>query len=137
MSNKPKPTFCKDVYLCYFSLKVGSKTEYVCKCGKQRIASNGYSNLKSHIEQEHPEWPEAYQAFLNGGKGPMDIYVKRASKKAENLHSWIEWVVQGMHPPTFVENQYTRKYSNLESICRKTASKYMEKVFCLYFYEAS
>lgn len=66
------------------------------------------SNLKSHIEQEHPEWPEAYQAFLNRGKGPMDIYVKRASKKAENLHSWIEWVVQGMHPPTFVEKIYKK-----------------------------
>ena len=41
MSNKQKPNFCKDIYLCYFSLKEGSKTEYVCKCGKQRIASNG------------------------------------------------------------------------------------------------
>ena len=45
------------------------------------------------------------------------------AKSADNMYSWIEWVICGLKPFSFVENSLTQKYSKLENISIKTMKK--------------
>ena len=47
------------------------------------------------------------------------------SKKAQNFYGWLDWVCMELKPFEFVESYFTRKYTNLQPICRKTLMKYM------------
>ena len=48
------------------------------------------------------------------------------TKKAINIYKWLEWVIMGDRPFSFVENSFTK--TNLESILRTTLMKYLEKL---------
>jgi hypothetical protein len=46
-------------------------------------------------------------------------------KKVLNYFGWIEWVMMGLKPFSFVKNTLTRKYSNLEGISAEIAMLYV------------
>ena len=51
------------------------------------------------------------------------------TKKAINIYKWLEWVIMGDQPLSFVEKIFTRKNTNLEPISRTTLTKYLRKTW--------
>ena len=95
------------LFKCYESGKTRKQTE-----------NSGYSNLINHIKQQHPGWEKCNtQASLN--------FIK-CSKKAQNIHGWLDWIVTDGHPFNFVDKDTTRNYSKLNAICTNTLTKYMD-----------
>ena len=70
-------------------------------------------NLFSEIIDEHP----SYEAEMSNKRQTLLPVIK---KKAQNLHAWLQWVVNSDNMLSFLENLYNRKYSNLELTCRNT-----------------
>ena len=100
-------------------------------CNIQRKKNNGFSNLVSHLEDKHlNELKDFINKERNNKKGPLNSYLRPLSKDAKNLHGWIEWLVMGDLPQTFVEDKFARKYTRLDSISRHTLQNYMEDVCC-------
>jgi hypothetical protein len=63
-------------------------------------------------------------------KGAMDKFLqKKVDDKYKNIYRWINWIIKGKLPFSFVENRLARKYSRLDPICRKTLMKYMNAVY--------
>ena len=64
-----------DIYYVFWQPVDGQENKHKCKrCGihwTQRVKS-GYSNLKDHLNAEHPDWPDAMKMFYAEGRGPMD-----------------------------------------------------------------
>jgi len=108
-----------------------------CKCGNIRMKGNGWSNLFDHIKAMHPKYREELHidSPATDGNKNIETFLTHVSLKARNIHSWMQWVVNKNKPLTFVEEPDTRTFSNLEPICRKTLSSYMEQVINgAYFY---
>lgn len=112
---------------------VEDKEDYFCCniCNIQRKKNNGYANLMSHLEDKHTndikDFVKKERAATQ--KGPLNAFLRPLSKEAKNLHGWIEWIVMGDLPQSFVEDKFARKYSRLDSIARHTLQGYMENVF--------
>ena len=109
----------KELSQKYFE-KIGNGLFKCYECGKTRkqTENSGYSNLINHIKQQHPGWEKCNtQASLN--------FIK-CSKKAQNIHGWLDWIVTDGHPFNFVDKDTTRNYSKLDAICTNTLTKYMD-----------
>ena len=115
--------------LCFGSLWMGQENRHKClRCGivrTQRLRS-GYSNLKDHLQTEHPDWQETMKVFYAEGRGPMDTYVSQASSKAKSIHGWLEWTIMDNNSFSFCEGKLTRKYSTLNDVSSKTLMKYVK-----------
>jgi hypothetical protein len=48
--------------------------------------------------------------------------------KAKKYFGWMEWIIKSNLPFTFVEDEWTRIYTNLEPICTKTLMKMINLV---------
>lgn len=108
----------KTIVLKYFS-KCDAPNSWKCSCGKILIQreNTGYTNLFNHIKSQHVDYStESPQPTIDNFAVP---------KKAHHIYSWLEWVCVGMKPFEFVENELTRKYSNLEPISVNTLKKYI------------
>ncbi|KAG2796314.1 hypothetical protein PC112_g22265 [Phytophthora cactorum] len=49
-------------------------------------------------------------------------------QKASNRHAWLEWVVKGNPPFSFVEMESPRRYTNLTPVCEETITLDMDNV---------
>ena len=112
----------KDVVHHYFTK--GEGDDFKCRCGRIRKQKpgSGYANLMNHVRSEHPTYERDMASQISV------ISRTCVSRKALNIYNWITWVINGNHPLSFVDNQYTRKYTNLEPISSKTLISYMEKL---------
>ena len=85
-----------DIYSVFWEPVDGHANKHKCKrCGIQRSqrVKSGYSNLKDHLNAEHPDWPDIMKTFYADGRGPMDMYVAQISSKAKAIHGWMEWTI--------------------------------------------
>ena len=118
-----------DIYSVFWQPVDGQENRHKClRCGivrTQRLRS-GYSNLKDHLQTEHPDWQETMKVFYAEGRGPMDTYVSQASSKAKNIHGWLEWTIMDNNSFSFCEGKLTRKYSTLNDVSSKTLMKYVK-----------
>lgn len=108
--------------------------KYTCKlCGVERLKNkSGFTNLNSHLDDKHKNWKKVVEQTKSskGVKGSMDKFLKRdVDDKYKNIYRWINWIIKGKHPFSYVENIYARKYSKLTPICKSTLMKYMEAVY--------
>ena len=95
---------------------------YKCKCGNVRKIMKifGYQNFRTHINAAHKN-------YLEGMKNPgIESYFTDENPK--NIFSWLEWDILSVLPFSFVNDELTRKYSNLEKICRQTFVKYVQEL---------
>ena len=103
-----------------------SNSNWKCKCGvvRQQKPKSGYSNLLSHLNTQHPDWKTQVTQQMSSSSCTNFF----ASKKAVNIHSWIQWKIMENREYEFVEKEFTRKYSSLESITVSTLQKYIAKL---------
>ena len=67
-----------DIYSVFWEPVDGHANKHKCKrCGIQRSqrVKSGYSNLKDHLNAEHPDWPDIMKTFYAEGRGPIDTWV--------------------------------------------------------------
>ena len=69
--------------------------------------------------------PEKFDLFT---ATPLDPSLGHIKKKAQNVFAWLDWVCNDLMPFSFVDLPRTRKYSNLNPICRNTLMKYLNLV---------
>lgn len=131
----------KDVSKFYFLRVENTVDTYQCKiCPKVRRVQkegSGWTNLMEHIKTAHPNFEEEIakadkQGNLTGIKKLFPFFLFFFSffllimtafaipPKIENVFSWVEWVINEGHPFSFVEKEFTRKHSRLESISIQT-----------------
>jgi len=120
---------------------VAKGTKLLCKgrCGKSiGKPASGYSAFTSHIETCHKEtFMSVYAEFTKqkpSTHGPMDAFnpARYASPWARQLAAWTEWIVMGDQPFSICENQYARKYNNINGdrrpIGRHSVAKYVDLI---------
>ena len=112
----------------------GECSKYRCKiCDIERTKNkSGYTNLLSHLDEKHKNWRKVVERAKSkqGVKGSMDKFLKkRIDDKYKNIYRWLNWIIKGKHPFSYVEDRYARKYSKLDPICIKTLMKYMGAVY--------
>lgn len=78
---------------------------------KQRLSS-GYTNLKSHLNNAHPNWQSSFPT-----QGKLSSFIK---PKASNIYGWLRKIVLNCQPINIVENEIELEYSTLKPICRKS-----------------
>lgn len=103
----------------------------ICRTIRQQKQS-GYTNLINHLEDKHKKWKSvvARAKSKQSVVGAMDKWMKKGvDEKYTNIYRWLNWVVKGKQPFSFVANPLNRKYSKLAPICIKTLMKYMNGVF--------
>ena len=121
--SKNQAEICKT----FFKLLESENDTWLCKCGrklKQRKGT-GWSNLYAHIKVQHQQKSETVANDLPDQPTLSHPIYGIVSKKAQNLYGWLDWVCMELKPFEFVESDLTRKYTNLQPICRKTLMKYM------------
>ena len=127
MSLNPKAIVTKN-----FIKVEGDEAKWRCTCGKvltQKV-NTGYSNLVSHVRNNHPDW---LQQQLSAQPTIIKHTTTSTTKNAKNMYGWLEWVCLewvcvGLKPFSFVEDEHTKKYTNLAPITVPTLKKYMDKV---------
>ena len=118
-----------DIYNLFWKPVEGQQNKHECKrCGLHRTqrVKSGYSNLKDHLNAEHPDWPDIMKVFYAEGKGPMDSYVAQISSKAKTIYGWMEWTLMDNNAFCFCEGKLTRKYSTLPDLSSETLMKYVK-----------
>jgi hypothetical protein len=138
------PITDKYISMCFFELpqkeaeknSKGVGAEWVCICGVKRTKSgNGFSNLASHVKSAHisVDIEKITRHWMVTGEKPSN-FVSGEKKltitsflplKSTNIYSWIDWVVSGLRPFSFVEQHETREYTKLKPICKETLIKYL------------
>ncbi len=87
------------------------------------VSKKGYRNLAQHVITNHKNYHiEMHEARQSTTLGINRItgFIKIGESPTDNCKlyfSWIEWVVMGHHPLSFVENTYTREYSHRGRTC--------------------
>lgn len=115
----------KNFYNCKSDTVVGRK------CISQHNAfsvtkSAGYTNLKSHLVQCIPEYETKYAARASrDGNSSSQNVVDRISS---NLYGWINLVVTGDLPFSYVSRPLVRQHSRLNSISPITLLKYLDQL---------
>ena len=99
-------------------------------------SAGGWTNILSHAHTKRGHsrsWTEfaldelkIKLAQQGGEMGPLDKHVIKSSPEAQKLFGWMEQVIMADLPQSWVENQYARKYTNLDVTDRKTFAKYMD-----------
>jgi hypothetical protein len=59
-------------------------------------------------------WQDEIILVKQRRNGPLDKTFHQISDTAKRYHSWIEWVIMTDRASTFVENEYNRKYAEME-----------------------
>ena len=115
---------------CWFTQQTDGK--YQCNdCKKLLIATSGPTCLYNHLAGKSHEssWLMTILNARKSVRGPMDQFAERScSKAASNIYQWMEQLVMNDEPFHFVENEYVRKNSKLETISRPTILKYFQKL---------
>lgn len=105
--------------ICEFYYKVTQRDDdgthhCECSCGVKRKfkLNTGYTNLMSHIKEQHPKHLEEMATVRSGG--PRQAVM--VSKKSLNLFEWLNFVVMTGLPFSIVENKIMRSYVNYPHI---------------------
>ena len=102
-----------------FFTKVDSDEEnWRCNCGKilKQKQNTGWSNLNNHIQSKHSTSDDGFT---------KQTKVIPLSTMSTNTYCWLVSVCSELKPFSFVESQFTSKYTNLQSISRKTFWEYL------------
>ncbi len=102
----PRKWDSKDLAFTFFENessmeKVGNTiTRFKCNCGVVRTQNlkKGFTNLISHIKEQHPDWEDIMQNKLDG----RTILNQFINRKAIKIFNWLEWIVMGDLPFSFV-----------------------------------
>jgi hypothetical protein len=100
-------------YANYFFRKVdGEEKSWSCNfCEKILSKDNGYSNLVSHLNKQHPDYIKIYdvqQAGKAEGVSTLDK-VWLVTEDAKKIHFWMRKVVLLPAPFSYVENPIARE----------------------------
>ena len=111
----------KDVAKFYFEKLEDNK--FKCrKCGiTRKQTGSGYENLFSHVENKHKN----YHHDMNSDISKLSFHY---SVKTTTIFGWLEWIIMNGNSFSFVDNEYNKKYSNLNSITRPTFMKYLNEL---------
>ena len=102
-----------------------------CQCRKilKRQEGSGWTNLRMHIMSQHPDASKQFEENPENGQSTLlDPSLGLINQKAQNVFAWLDWVCNDLMPFSFVDLPRTRKYSNLNPICRNTLTKYLNLV---------
>ncbi len=87
------------------------------KCRKKLVQrkNTGLPNLFNYIKNQHKNYNKVI-----GKNQPLDDFVNvvKSSRKADTIYSWLDWICCGFKPFNFVEDCFTRFYSNLDRYVR-------------------
>jgi hypothetical protein len=105
---------------CFYT-KLDDNT-YNCICTAKIIQkkNTGYSNLRSHVLNQHKNYEE--EIFASQKQLKLGFCV---SDKAKNLYYWMKTVIMSNFPFSYVENSYVREGSRYSPICTDTLMKYL------------
>ena len=92
----------------------------LCGAGSKKLKQNlskGYTSCIAHVKGRHSEgWEQALESALEQQKTKGGDHMERTvTRKAINIHKWLEWVIMGDQPFSFVENSFTRKNTKIWS----------------------
>ncbi len=117
----------------FFTLSDHEGNIWVCKYGTTRKGGRGYENFLSHVRKQHPADLNA----LHEDTSHVSTGSVRATtsllfpRKTLQIHGWLDYVVMGLQPFSFVESEVHRRFSKFESISVPTLKNYMTKLTCL------
>ena len=80
---------------------------------RKQAPGTGYTNLMNHIFQEHPNYLKEMREAANTHHLTP---VFRATKKAQNIYSWLEWIIMENREFKFPEKEFIRKNTKLEPV---------------------
>lgn len=111
----------------YFIQDPDNSSKWKCKCGKVLVQRKnaGWTNLLNHIKSQHPEHNQIVKPHP---KLDNFVTVGDNTKKGRNIYGWLNWICCDLKPFNFVENEYTRLYTNLDPISENTLKKYVGAV---------
>ena len=106
---------------------------YQCNiCSKSfRKGGSSYSNLASHVKQQHKSDLETFVADKQAASGRLDFDL--FSAKTKEMFGWIEYVVMENLPYAFVESPLARKYTNLPHISRHRIANVVHALYTVVF----
>jgi hypothetical protein len=104
---------------------------YKCKlCSKERkqLPGRGYSNLLTHLCNDHPDYKAQAELLRNGGPNAsiLDHFV--IVEKVQNIVDWMDWILELNLPWSFVDQDITRRFSKLKMISSATLKDKMFKL---------
>jgi hypothetical protein len=109
------------IYSYYFS-RVSLKFWVV------KIAGTGYTSQMQHVKAQHSDYEKVVREALSSGQNMDTIESLWVSKKGRNAYCWLDFIINGNHPFTCVEDPLTLKYVHMKPISYKTFMKYMKAV---------
>lgn len=96
----------------------------LCQNDKKRITqkkSTGYTNLKNHLMNVHPNHNEFVPM-----QGNLKDYIK---PKSSNIYGWLRKIIYNCQPISLVENEIELEYTTLKPISRKTIKNAINMLF--------
>ena len=113
----------------HFTRDSTKRDSWKCICGKVLTRKEGtwWTNLMNLLRSQHSEYKEGNSIdtvipeYFSKGE-----YLK--TTKAYNSYGWLDWVILGLKPLSFVEEPLTREYSKFNKISRNTLILDMEKI---------
>ncbi|KUF95423.1 hypothetical protein AM587_10002115 [Phytophthora nicotianae] len=101
-----------DISAYYFSAVLDAFDEEVegvfrCQCGTLHRQSprTGYSNLMSHIRDQHHDYQEVVME-ADMGAGTLAPWIKQSAK---NMHGWLDWIISSNLQLQFCKRATTRR----------------------------
>ena len=86
---------------------------------------SGFTNLRNHINNVHPDWVTKQTAQCT--------FEKYLRPKSSNIYGWMKKVVLNCQPLSIVENQIELEFTTLKPVCRRTLKSAISKVYRLAF----
>lgn len=116
----------KDIVEHFYKPHSTVDTKWVCSCGHERAQTGtGYTNLLDHVKRKHDNYEELVLAAKES-VGLASVFKRTVVKsKARDMHGWLELVVGGLEPFSFVEKPYVQKHMKLSPTTTETFGKYM------------
>ena len=108
----------------FFSKAHKNSDIYTCQCGvRRKRTGTNYQNLISHVQAPHPDYFEKLCAGNDLDQSKMKNYFLTA--KSSHIYGWIDFIVSGLLPFSFVEKHSIRKHIRHEDININTFMKYI------------
>lgn len=129
MANSQPPKKGKSLAMLFFDTAKRNGNSWECDECNEGVSQpgSGYSNLSSHILNNHEEKiADRYTKFRSQ---PLTFWKHMTyPSKTNSIHAWIECVVLGLQPFNFVSKRVYRKHFKQNSISVNTLMKYLEQL---------
>lgn len=93
---------------------------------RKKATEKGFTNLKSHIYNKHPQQYPTFIAEVKSGQGGSFEYAFQL--KTRKISAWLEVITMSLLPFSAVQKTYTRTHFNTENILYDNFMKYMRKM---------